>query len=100
MDVKDILPNLTALPRKTSIEQALNIQEQRILNEQTSTFDVTEKPHAIAKDTFEECDLLSKKSLERVSPTKFEDKVIITLAHEKYNSVETVALLYCRFASL
>ena len=100
LDVKDKLPTLTALPRNTSIEQALNIQEQRIVNEQTSKFDVSEKTPVIAKDNFEECDLLSKKSLERVSPPKFEDKVIFTLAHKKYIFVEAFALFYYRFASL
>ena len=77
MDVKGRVPDVNALPRETSLEQALSIQEQQIVNEEPSTFDDSEKPNAMAKQSYQECDLLSKKSLERVSPSNLEDKVMI-----------------------
>ena len=98
MDIKERVPNSTALPRTTSTEQSVSIQEQQIVNEQTSNFDVSEKTHALAKDTYEECDLLSKKSLERVSPPKFEDKVIITLANTKYIFDESLGFFLLSFS--
>ena len=102
MQVKERVTNLTALPRNTSIEQALNIQEQRIVHEETSNFDVSGKPHAMAKDTYEECDILSKKSLERVSPSKFEDKVRIPLEHKTifFRSRSIHLLSFCIFKKI
>ena len=77
LDVKATVTELQSLPTKAQIDQALNVQEQQVVNEQTSRFDVSEKPHSTAKKSYEECDLLSKKSLERVSPQKQEEEVIL-----------------------
>ena len=77
LDVNSTVSELQSLPTKSQIDQALNVQEQQVVNEQTSSFNVSEKPHATAKKSYEECDLLSKKSLERVSPQKQEEEVIL-----------------------
>ena len=52
------------------------MQERQIINEETSTLEVSEKPRRLAKKSYMECDLLSKKSLERVSPQEKEEEVI------------------------
>ena len=79
LDVKPTFAELQSLPAKTQIDQALNVQEQQVVNEQTSSFGVSEKYHAMANKSYEECDLLSRKSLERVSPQKQEEEVILYL---------------------
>ena len=95
------MADLNAVLRKTSIEQALNIQEHQIVNEEPSNFDASEKPHAMAKQSYQECDILSKKSLERVSPPKLEDKVIITFAHIQCIFFdEAVMFVYYHFTSV
>lgn len=87
MDIIEQTPNLKALPRKTSAEQSFSIQEQQVVNEQASNLDISTKAQAMAVKSYAECDLLSKTSLERVSPPKMEDKVIISLGH--INSIFT-----------
>ena len=76
-EVKDMVAKVKTTPHQTNIDQALLIQDLQTVDEQTSTVDVPDKPHLEAKKKYEECYLLSKKSLERVSPPKEDEEVII-----------------------
>ena len=70
------------MPQKTHIDQEINIQEQQVLNEQTLALDLFEKPHTMATKSYEQCDLLSRTSLERVSPQRLDDEVTILIVNQ------------------
>lgn len=52
------------------------MQERQIVTEEPSNFKTFKKPPVTAKKSYEECDLVSKESLECVSPEKPVDEVI------------------------
>ena len=77
MSVRESPSDLQTKPQQSHAGQSVNIQEQQVVNEQTSNLDVSTNVQGIAKIYQEECDLLSRKSLERVSPQRHDDEVTI-----------------------
>ena len=75
LEIQDKVKQLQTTPQQTHIDQPLTIEEKQAVNEQTSNFGVPEKTYAMAKQSYEECDLLTKKPLERGSPSKHEHEV-------------------------
>ena len=72
---------MQAIPHQSNIDQAHHMQERQVINEETSTLEVSEKPREIAKKSYMECDLVSKESLECVSPAKPDDEVMINISY-------------------
>ena len=46
------------------------------VNEQASKFYIDEQPHLKAKKSYEDSPLLSRKSVERISPSKMDNEVL------------------------
>ena len=64
------------LPQEPNKDHAHHIQEQQTLNETTLNLDISKKPHGMAQESYVESTMLSKQSLERVSPLKIDNEVI------------------------
>ena len=80
-ETKDTGTKIETTPGQANTDNALTIHDLQIVSEQTSRLDVSEKPCVEAKEMYQEYDILSKKSLERVSPSKDNEEVIICLPY-------------------
>ena len=70
------------MPQQTNIDQAHHMQEQQIINEEISSLEVPEKQRGKAKKAYEECDLVSRESLECVSHATPEDEVMLIISYK------------------
>lgn len=75
LEIQEKVKELKTTSHQTHTDQPLTIQEKQTLNEQTSNFGMSEKTYAMGKQSYEECDLLTKKPLERGSPLQHEHEV-------------------------
>jgi hypothetical protein len=83
---------MQAIPQQSNIDQAHHMQEQQIINEETSSLEVPERHRGKAKKSYAEFDLVSRESLECVSPAKPDDEVIIIIS---YKPIILVILFLC-----
>ena len=68
-------------PQQTQIDQSDKIEAELVINEKTSKHDTPKQTHATAKKSYNECDVLSKKSLEVVSQTRIDDEVMLLIVN-------------------
>ena len=61
---------------QTDIGQSLLVKDIEGVNEQASKFYIDEQPHLKAKKSYEDSPLLSRKSVERISPSKMDNEVL------------------------
>ena len=61
---------------QTDIGQPLLVKDIEGVNEQASKFYIDEQPHLKAKKSYEDSPLLSRKSVERISPSKMDNEVL------------------------
>ena len=61
---------------QTDIGQPLLVKDIEGVNEQASKFYIDEQPHLTAKKSYEDSPLLSRKSVERISPSKMDNEVL------------------------
>lgn len=61
---------------QTDIGQPLLVKDIEGVNEQASKFYIDEQPHVKAKKSYEDSPLLSRKSVERISPSKMDNEVL------------------------
>ena len=61
---------------QTDIGQPLLVKDVEGVNEHASKFYIDEQPHLKAKKSYEDSPLLSKKSVERISPSKMDNEVL------------------------
>ena len=72
---------MQVMPQQSNIDQAHHMQEHQIINEEISILEVPEKPLGKAKNSYVECGLVSRESLECVSPAKPEDEVMLIISY-------------------
>ena len=75
LEIQETVKELKTPPHQTRTDQPLTIQGTQTLNAQTSNFGMSEKTYAMGKQSYEECDLLTKKPLEWGSPPQHEHEV-------------------------
>ena len=61
---------------QTGIGQPLLVKDIEGVNEQASKLYIDEQPHLKAKKSYEDSPLLSRKSVERISPSKMDKEVL------------------------
>ena len=61
---------------QTDIGQPMLVKEIEGINEQASKFYIDEQPHLKAKNSYEDSPLVSRKSVERISPSKMDNEVL------------------------
>ena len=61
---------------QTDIGQPLSVKDTERVNEQAFKFYIDEQPHLKAKKSYEDSPLLSRKSVERISPSKMDNEVL------------------------
>ena len=61
---------------QTDIGQSLLVKDIEGVNEQASKFYIDEQPHLKAKKSYEDSPFLSRKSVERISPSKMDNAVL------------------------
>ena len=61
---------------QTDIGQPLLVKDIEGVNEQASKFYIDEQPNVKAKKSYEDSPLLSRKSVERISPSKMDNEVL------------------------
>ena len=66
---------LKTTQHQTHLGQLLPVQEKQALHEQTLGLDMAETDYAMAKDLYENVDVITQKSLERGSPPSYKDEV-------------------------
>ncbi len=82
MAAKEGVSQLQTTPHESHIEQVISIQEQQVATEQTSNLHVSTNAPAKVETSRKERGLLSKKSLERVSPQRPGDEVTINFINQ------------------
>ena len=90
MDAKPNAPEFETTTEKSHIGHALPIQAQQVVTEQTSHFDVSTKQQANADTSHAECDVLSQKSFELVSPETEADEVTINVVYPMSDQFHSV----------
>ena len=61
---------------QTDIGQPLLVKDIEGVNEQASKFFIDEQPRLKTKKSYEDSTLLSRKSVERISPSKMDNEVL------------------------
>ena len=84
---------------QTDIGQPLLVKDIEGVNEQASKFYIDEQPNVKAKKSYEDSPLLSRKSVERISPSKMDNEVlrlifvICIFQCRKLNSILTLVVI-------
>ena len=73
---KTLAMNAKPNQHQTDIGQPLLVKDIEGVNEQASKLYKDEQPHLKAKKSYEDSALLSRKSVERISPSKMDNEVL------------------------
>ena len=76
MDIEANTGKTQVTSKLTDTDQSIQIEAEQLEIEQTSKFETPKQLHTKANKSYEECDVVSKTSLELVSPQPKDDKVI------------------------